>query len=199
MRTVVAAALGLILTLPSTVILAGSIENPPPAWQQKLKPVPPVDLSPLKADEQTAIAEGRSKVGTLLAQESPEAGELASEYGRLGNLYLIHGLYTSADACYENAMRLEPGHFPWAYYAAYLAQQNGNLQGALSGYQKALKLDPDYPPAHYRLALVYLDLNRPNDAYRLLLPLLKDPAYEAAANYGLGQVYVTRQDHLKAI
>lgn len=189
----------LILALASTCVLAGSIETLPPAWAPTLKPVPAVDLSPLKADEQNAITEGRSKVDALLAQEQPNAGNLASEYGRLGNLYLIHGLYTSADACYDNAMQLQPEHFPWAYYSAYLEQQNGDLQAALAAYKKAVALDPSYPPAQYRLALVYLDMNRPDEAYNLLLPLLKNPDYEAAASYGLGQVYLSQQEHLKAI
>jgi tetratricopeptide (TPR) repeat protein len=199
MRVYITRLTALILVLSWTLGLAAGIENPPPAWQKRLESVPGVDLSPLKADEQKAITEGRGRIDVLLAQDPPEISELASEYGRLGNLYMIHGLYTSADACYANAMHLEPGHFPWAYYAAYLAQQNGNLQAALSGYRKAISLDPDYPPARYRLALVHLDLNQADAAYQLLLPLLNDSVYEAAANYGLGQYYVTQQDHAKAI
>ncbi len=199
MRIYITRLAALVLGLSSAFGLASGIEDLPPAWQKKLEPVPGVDLSPLKADEQEAIAAGRARIDALLARETPETGELASEYGRLGNLYMIHGLYTSADACYANAMHLEPGHFPWAYYAAYLAQQDGTLQAALSGYSKARALDPDYPPARYRLALVHLDLNQADEAYQLLLPLLDDPVYEAAANYGLGQYYVTQQDHEKAI
>ena len=178
--------------------LADSLENLPPEWQHQLKTVLQVDISPLKADEQKAIIESRSNIEALLLSKQPGPDALASEYGRLGNLYLIHQLYTSADACYENAMQLAPDYFPWAYYSAYLAQQNGNMQTALTRYKKALKLDPEYLPASYRLARVYLDLNRLDEAETLFNSLLEEPAYKAAAYNGLGQILVTRQDHINA-
>ena len=191
--------LPLILGILCQYALADSISEPPPAWQLQLKPVAAVDLSPLKPDEQKTILEGRGKVNELLLNENPEPVQLASAYGKLGNLYLIHELYTSADACYDNAVLLHPDHFPWVYYSAYLAHKNGNMQEALSGYKKAITLDPAYSAAKYRLALVYLDMNQADDAYTLFNSLLDTPEFMAAANSGLGQVFLTKQQHPQAI
>ena len=179
--------------------IADNVDTLPPGWQGRLKPVAEVDLSPLKPDEQKAIRARRAEVDTLLLQGSPDWNELASAYGRLGNLYLAHELRTSASACYRNAVKLQPGHFPWAYYTAYLAHREGDLEEALSAYKKAIELDPDYLPAHYRLAQVYLDLNRLDDAQTLFEKLLSAPEYEAAASNGLGQVSLRKQDHHKAV
>ncbi|UCB53954.1 MAG: tetratricopeptide repeat protein [Thiotrichales bacterium] len=191
--------LSLLLGILCHPALADSIDKLPATWQQQLKPVPGVDLSPLKADEQTAILDGRARVNELLLQSSADTKPLATAYGKLGNLYLIHELLTSADACYTNAVQLQPDYFPWAYYYAYLAQKNGNLDTALNRYKKAMTLDPDYLPTKYRLAEVYLDLNRPDDAYTLFSALADNPEYTAAASYGLGQVYMLKQEHQKAI
>jgi tetratricopeptide (TPR) repeat protein len=177
---------------------ADSLDNLPTQWQQ-LKQVAQVEISTLKVDEQKAITDARQRVEEILHSQQPDMEQLASGYGNLGNLYLAHSLYTSADACYSNAMQLSPDEFPWAYYSAYLAQENGNMEAALSRYKKALELDPDYLPASYRLAQVYSDLNRVDDAYSLFSSLLNEPGFEAAAHNGIGQVYLMKHDYSNAI
>ena len=180
-------------------VFADSLDKLPPAWQQELQPVIQVDLSPLKPDEQTAIRDKRAEVEALLLSGDTSARALASQYGKLGNLYLTHDLFTSADACYNNAIRLHPGHFPWLYYSGYLAQENGNMETALARYEQAIELDPDYLTAKYRLAQVYLDLNRPDEASALYTSLLASPKLQAAAHNGMGQVMLMRQDYPVAI
>ncbi len=177
---------------------ADSLDKLPAQWQQ-LEQVAQVDISTLKVDEQKAITGARQKVEEILQSQQPDREQLASAYGSLGNLYLAHDLYTSANACYSNAMQLSPDEFPWAYYSAYLAQENGNMDAALSRYKKALELDPTYLPASYRLAQVYSDLNRAEDAYSLYSSLLNEPGFEAAAHYGIGQVYLMKHDYNNAI
>ena len=199
MRIYLYCILALILGSFSPHTLADNISELPPAWQPKLKPVIAVDLSPLKVDEQNAISDGRSKVNELLSSTTTDTKQLASAYGKLGNLYLIHELLTSANACYDNAISLQSGHFPWRYYSAYLAHKNGEIHLALDRYQKAMELDPGYLPAKYRLAQVLVDLNRPEDATMLFNALLEKPDYLAAANFGLGQVFQSKQEHDKAI
>lgn len=191
--------LALILGVFSQHTLADNISKLPPAWQPKLKPVIAVDLSPLKVDEQNAINDGRSQINELLSSATTDTEQLASAYGKLGNLYLIHELLTSANTCYENAISLQADHFPWRYYSAYLAHKNGEIHLALDRYQKAMELDPGYLPAKYRLAEVLVDLNRPEDATKLFSELLQEPDFLAAANFGLGQVFQSRQEHDKAI
>jgi len=191
----------LILVLSSChhQAVADSLDNLPSQWQQQLATVVRVDISTLRPDEKKAIAETRAKVETLLVSAKPDVKQLADVYGKLGNLYLTHELYTSADACYNNAIQLNPDHFPWAYYSAYLAQENGNMQAALPRFKKAIELDAEYLPARYRLAQVYLDLNRNDEAYELFYSLLNQPTFKAAAHNGLGQVYLMRQDYSTAV
>jgi tetratricopeptide (TPR) repeat protein len=192
-------AVPVILFILCANVRADSLAELPYAWQHRLVPVQQIDTSPLKEDEQKAFTETRAKIETLLLSGNADANQLAAEYGRLGNLHLIHELHTSADACYTNAMRLAPEYFPWAYYSAYLAQQEGDMEAALQRFQHAIKLDPSYLPAKYRLAEVYLDLRRLDEAADLFSSLMDSPTYAAAANNGLGQVMATKQDHNKAV
>jgi tetratricopeptide (TPR) repeat protein len=177
---------------------ADRLENLPTQWQQQLTAVAPIDESTFKPGVWETIEVARTKVDALLQLEKPDKKRLAAAYGNLGNLYLTHGLYTSADASYSNAIKLTPEHFPWRYYAAYLSQENGNMQAALSRFKKASELDPEYLPAQYRLAQVYLDLNKLDAAYNLFKTLMSDSELEAAAHYGLGQVLLIKQDYANA-
>ncbi len=177
---------------------ADRLDKLPEQWQQQLKTVAQIDVSTLKQDEQQAIDEARTQVDTLLAPEQPDLKILASAYGKLANFYLTHELYTSAEACYNNAIQLAPEHFPWRYYSAYLAQENGDMQAALSRFKYASKLDAEYAPVQYRLAQVYLDLNLLDDAYNTFNALLSKPAFKAAAYNGLGQVLLMKRDYTNA-
>lgn len=190
--------LTLLLFIISCQSVADKLDSLPPQWQQKLEAVVLVDISTLKPEEQRALEQARVKVESLLLTAGPDSKQLAAEYGDLGNLYLTHDLYTSADACYKNAMQLAPGHFPWAYYSAYLAQENGDLPVALSRLHQAVEIDPEYLPAQYRLAQVNLDMNRSEEAYALFNALLGDAAFKAAAHNGLGQVFLQKQEYTRA-
>ena len=198
MQILISAIIVLLYT-SSLPALADKLDMLPEQWQQKLEPVIQVAIASLKQDEQEAINTIRANVNALLQENEVEADELASAYGKLGNLYLIHSLYTSADACYNNAIQLQPDYFPWAYYSAYLAQTDGNMMAARTRLEKAISLDPEYTPASYRLAQVHLELNNTEKAYALYRSLLKVSGYEAAANNGLGQVYMSRQEYPNAI
>ena len=187
-----------LIAVTGTHASADSLDSLPASWQQ-LRSVIQVETSTLKVDEQKAISEARKRIEALLQSQQPDIKQLASEYGNLGNLYLTHELYTSADACYSNAMQLSPDAFPWAYYSAYLAQENGNMDEALSRYINASELDPNYLPARYRLAQVYSDLNRTDEAYALFNALITEPGFEAAAYNGIGRVFVLKHDHINAI
>ncbi len=177
---------------------ADNLVNLPPHWQQQLESVIQVDISPLKPAEQKAIEQARARVDALLLPVKTDTKQLASDYAKLGNQYLTHDLYTSADACYNNAIKLSPGNFPWAYYSAYLALEDGNMELALPRFKLASELDPEYLPARYRLAHVYLELNRLDEAYALFNRLLSDTEFKAAAHNGLGQVFLMKQEYTSA-
>jgi len=199
MRSKLSILLTQFLFVFSCQTYADNLDSLPPHWQQQLDTVIQVDISPLKPAEQKAIGQARAKVDALLLSVKTDTKQLAREYGKLGNQYLTHGLYTSADACYNNAIQLAPDHFPWAYYSAYLAQEDGNMQAALSRLEQASELDPEYLPAVYRLAQVNLDLNQLDEAYALFNALLSETEFEAAAQNGLGQVYLLKQEYTRAV
>lgn len=182
----------------SIIARADNLDTLPPHWQQQLEGVIQVDISPLKPAEQKAIEQARAKVDALLLHAETDKKLLSSEYGKLGNLYLTHDLFTSADACYNNAIKLAPGHFPWMYYSAYLAQQDGNMQLALTRFKQAMELDTEYLPARYRLAQVQLELNHLEEAYTLFNQLLSNAEFTAAAHNGLGQVFLMKQEYTSA-
>ncbi len=188
----------LVLLISYSQVFADNLDKLPDHWQQQLETVIQVDISPLKPLEQKAIEQARAKVDALLLSVDADSKQLANQYGKLGNQYLTHDLFTTADSCYSNAIKLAPGHFPWAYYSAYLAQQDGNMQLALTRFKLATELDPEYLPARYRLAQVYLELNLLDEAYTLFNQLLNVPEYKAAAYNGLGQVFLMKQEYTSA-
>jgi len=198
MRQNIARTIALSLFIVCHQVNADSLESLPSQWQNQLTAVALIEAESLKPGVWEAIEQVRKKVDALLQLENPDTKQLASTYGNLGNLYLTHGLYTSADACYHNAIKLAPEHFPWRYYAAYLSQENGNMPEALSRFKKATELDPEYSPAQYRLAQVYLDLNQLDEAYNLFNSLKDDPELAAAAHYGLGQALLVKQEYADA-
>ena len=195
MRFNISAFTATLLFISCSQTNADNLDNLPTQWQQQFKPVIDIDSSLLKPGVGESIAAARTRVDELLKQDSPDSKQLASAYGKLGNLYLTHGLYTSASACYDNAINLAPEHFPWRYYAAYLNHENGNMTAALTRFEEAVAIDPGYLPAQYRLAQVHLELNQLEDAQKLFSPLLDDTKFEAAAHYGLGQVFLVKQDY----
>ena len=198
MRLIIFTCLPLFLNLLINQASADSLIDLPPQWQH-LEAVIEVDISSLTPHEQQSINDGRKEVDALLVSDNVDSKLLASAYGALGNLYLAHEIFTTADACYNNAIRLEPGNFPWLYYSGYLAQENGKMQTALSRYKDAIQLDPDYPPAQYRLAQIFLELNQPGEAQKRFESLLDTTGYQAAAHNGIGQALLLRQEYQDAV
>lgn len=182
-----------------------NLSDLPAQWRQSLNATGEIDISTLLADEQQAIRSLRADIDQLLLKTSDHdkpatdtQGRLAKMYGNLGSLYLTHGLYTSADACFSNAILLQPDNFRWAYYLAYNAHKSGNLPVALERLQAALKLDDHYPPATSRLAQTYLDLNQPDKALVEFNKLLDQKDFRAAGHNGIGQVYLLEHEYAAA-
>ena len=85
------------------------------------------------------------------------------------------------------------------YDLAVQATHAGQIQEAVADLQEGLERDPDFPPAHNLLGLLYqLSLGRPKQAeaeYRTALKLKKD--YSEAAN-NLGSLYLQTHHYAKA-
>ena len=168
-----------------------------------LTPIPTPDLS--RADEvvRRNLGEARSNLGATLAQSLVPPGvpdsDLAASYGQTGGYYLAHKLWVAAEACYTNAERLDPKDPRWPYYLGYRYEQDAQPELAAAAYARALGLNPDLAVARLRLGLVYLSLDRLDEAVPLLTAAAEDPGLRGAALYGLGRTAQARRDPAAAV
>ena len=131
------------------------------------------------------------------AVDSPAADSaaLAAAYGRCGAVYAAYDLAAAAVACFENAAAHAPADPRWPYYLGFLAQKRSDLDAARSFFERVLALRPGDPPALRRLGEVELAAGGVDAARARFAALLAgDPAYAAAAHYGLGRLELLRGD-----
>jgi tetratricopeptide (TPR) repeat protein len=193
-------ALFLLVQLAGTAVLADdNVSSLPGAWAGKLLPVPVPNLEGQAADIRSGLDETRAAVNAALLKPDVSAAELAYAYGELGGLYQASFLRQSAEPCFQNAERLEPENFRWAYYAAWLADQTGQAELALTRYQRARSLKTDYPALTLRMADIWSDLNETDKAAAAYREVVGVQGLEAAALFGLGQIALLRRDYTDAI
>jgi tetratricopeptide (TPR) repeat protein len=193
-------ALVLLVQLAGAVALAeDNVSSLPGPWADKLLPVPVPNLEGQSPDIQSGLDETRNAVNAALQKPEVSAAELAGAYGELGGLYQASFLRQSAEACFQNAQRLEPENFRWAYYAAWLADQTGQTELALTRYQHARSLKSDYPALTLRMADVWADLNETDKAEAAYREVVDVPGLEAPALFGLGQIALLQRDYASAI
>jgi len=193
-------ALLLLVPLAGSMVLADdNVSSLPAAWADKLMPVPVPNLEGQAADIRSGLDEVRNAVNAALQKPEVSAAELAGAYGELGGLYQASFLRQSAEPCFQNAQRLEPENFRWAYYSAWLADQTGQTELALTRYEHARSLKADYPPLTLRMADVWADLNETDKAEAAYRHVVSAPGLEAPALFGLGQIALLRRDYTGAI
>lgn len=161
--------------------------------------LPRPDLSHLEPAIQEQLRDGLSRLDAVQGTEAPTADEVATAYGRLGELYYLYDLSSASAAALAEARRLQPDLFRWPYLQGIVRRLEGDHEAALESFQRALTLSPGYAPAHARLGEVLLELGRPEEAegaYREALAL--DPAL-AAAWEGLGRLAYDRGDAAAAV
>ncbi|MGD2137759.1 MAG: tetratricopeptide repeat protein [Gammaproteobacteria bacterium] len=177
---------------------ADALTELPVAWKDTLRPVPEISLAGLGENTRAAINKVRKRANTAL-QNGAAPAALAEIYGELGGLYHVYNLYQTADACYENAMQLDPENFRWNYYSAYLAAETGQTELAISRFRRASEIRPGYKALYVRLADVHRDLNQLDKAAALYRDTVDEAGLEAASLYGLGQIALLRRDFGGAI
>jgi tetratricopeptide (TPR) repeat protein len=193
-------ALVLLLQLAGAAALADdSVASLPGTWAGKLLPVPAPNFEGQADDIRAGLDETRAAVDAALQKPDVSAAELAGAYGELGGLYQASFLRQSAEQCFQNAQRLEPENFRWAYYAAWLAYQTGQTELALTRYEHARSLKTDYPPLTLRMADAWADLNETVKAEAAYREVAGIPGLEAPALFGLGQIALLRRDYTSAI
>jgi tetratricopeptide (TPR) repeat protein len=177
---------------------ADALQDLPDNWKETLQPVPEISLIGLTEDTRATILRVRGNADTALRENATPA-DLAEIYGELGGLYHVYNLYQSAEACYVNAIRLDPDNFRWTYYSAYLAAETGQTGQAISRFRKASEIRPGYKALYVRLADVHRDLNELEAAAALYRDTVNEAGLQAASLYGLGQVALLQRDYDGAI
>lgn len=175
-------------TLSCGAASADALSELPAAWSERLEPVAEFDVSGAEPSVQAAISAARNAVAELLESTEPTPEALGRAYGRLGARLLLEEVETQADACLSNAMALDPEELRWPYYAGYMAMLAGNLDSALDYFERAARIDPEYPTLAIRLGKVQLDRGDLRAASDALGRVTDTPELRSPAHYYLGQI-----------
>jgi len=119
-------------------------------------------------------------------------------YGHTGEIFHAHHLFAVAEACYQNAILLDPEEIQWPYLVGFLYQDTGRLALARDQYRRVLELAADHPLASLRLGQVLLEMEEMEAAEPLLLRVVDEPGLGAAAHAGLGKVALVRKEYALA-
>ncbi len=193
------AALGLVLLLSPIGVPADRVAEPPASFGLDLTPVPEADISGAEPLMQKALATARDELNKLLAAPETDRDALAEAYGRFGALLTLVEVEARADACFDNAMALQPQELRWPYYAGYLAMLAGNLDQALEHFERVRAIAPSYAPLYLRLGKVHLDRSALDTAAPALERAAAEPSLAGPANYYLGQIAVLERRFADAV
>lgn len=169
---------------------------PPP--RSDLVPVHWPDLTKLEADVREQLVSLQSSLLATVKTNS-SAATLGNAYGTMGEIFHAYSLNAPARECYLNATRLAPKEFRWVYLLGKLDEQEGRFNHAISQYQLALALRPDYEAVLVNLGNIYLQLDRIEEAAKNFSAALVIYQSDAAALYGLGQISLSQRNYTRAV
>ncbi len=148
---------------------------------------PPVpDLGAVEESVRQQLGDERARLDARWNRRT-DIAELASDFGRMGQLYHAYDLLPPAAACYRNALRLTPDNPAWLYYLAGVYLRQGELDASAEILSKALGMVSDSAPLHLRFGRVELARARPVEARAHFEAALAADSTCAAARYGLGE------------
>lgn len=169
-----------------------AVSAPTQASPPQLQSIPHPEADAFKPEITAAIAPARAAFERAVTTVSGAA--LGAAHGKLGLVYQAHQQQQAAAACFTNAMRLAPDDYRWPYHLAVLREETGDFDLAVTRYQDALTLAPDYLPAATRLGLLHLKLGRTTVAENTLNNVIAADRNNAAALAGLGDIARDRDD-----
>jgi tetratricopeptide (TPR) repeat protein len=129
----------------------------------------------------------------------PRRGERGEAYGELGKLLMAAKYLDVAERCFRNAQVLAPADFRWAYYLGHLSISRGELTKAAEYFEEVLRRRPADFAALVWLGHVYTELDRPEEAERVLTRARSVAPKAPAVWYELGRASLARQDYASAV
>ncbi len=202
LRAALRPLLAALALLPGTPALAADLLAQPHvvAYGEEriaLEPIPEPDLSEVEPEVRNTLDKRRADTAEAL-EKKVNRRLLAKAFGKLGEAYHAHHIYIPAEPAYANASRLDPKSPRWHYLLGHLGEQTTQLEKSVQAYRRVLALAPDDEHARLRLALVLLDLNRDDEAAKLLSHPFQDPALRPLTDYALGRIALTRRQFQEA-
>lgn len=192
----------IFLLLLFQAALLGAIPTPQSSSAHEIAQglaVPKPDLSTMQKTVRERIERLQRNVEGLRQRESATGSELSEAFGLLGQAYHAFELLDAAATCYSNALTFKPEEVRWLYYRALVRNARGELEAALSDYQKVAGLQPGVLSVQIRLGNALLDLGVPDAARRHFNRVTEVEPDNAAALYGLGRVALELGDLPRAI
>jgi protein O-GlcNAc transferase len=116
----------------------------------------------------------------------------------LAKAYIDLGKYDKAKEELELGLAERPGVPHFLALLGEVERKLGRPQVSLTLNGKALAADPGMTPAHYHLALAYMDLQRDDDAVRELVTSLQSQYVSPEMYLTLGSLYTKRQRYREA-
>ena len=110
------------------------------------------------------------------------SGDMAEAHLRLGQIFLAQGRVDDARAQAEEALKISPADADTLLLLGQTRARDGDLQGAVEQYKKALRMVPKFPEAYEALAAAYEGTgDRPRAAYARAMVTYSRGDYSAAA------------------
>lgn len=169
-----------------------------PPLRQGLSPVQLPDVRSMEPDVREHITWAQNALAAAVKDPATPLDKLAAIYGMTGQIYQAYSLNSPAKECYLNASRLAPKDFRWVYLLGKLQEREGDAQEAITSYNAARQLRPDYLPVFVNLGNIYLQLNRLDQAETNFRRALEVNENIAAAQYGLGQAALSKRSYAGA-
>lgn len=164
------------------LVICGDIS----AEEVALAAIPHPDLDIYEKGTRLVLEQAISNLSTPANTAVPH--RLSRAYGYLGGLYLNLELPKAAEACYHNAIALDPAEFRWPYYLGYLLEKYQRPEAAYKAWLDAFTLNPAYVPLQIRLAQMDVEQGRDDAAKQRLLNVLDAAPSTPAALAALGDL-----------
>ncbi len=157
------------------------------------------DVGRMHAAVRTQLGDAYRELELARGDAAVSDRQRGEAHGELGRLLLAADYPDAAGRCLRHAARLSPDEFRWPYYLGQVAIRLGDLTLAVESFERALEVDPDDFAAFVWLVHVYVDLDRPDEAERLLARAWAIHPNTQALLYQGGRAALAVQDYGEAV